>query len=95
MISNFTFSSQETFKILTTISLGRHIAAPQDKVWEVISKPGHLSDSHPFCQQNPVEKWPGVNSKDAVHFYSGKVVHRYFHEWINGKGYDLKHWRID
>lgn len=75
--------------LLTTVSLSRHIAAPTEKVWELISKPGHLADCHPFCEKNLVEKWPGVGAKDAVHFYSGKVINRYFNKWVKGVGYNL------
>ncbi|HLO89370.1 MAG TPA: hypothetical protein VK203_30780 [Nostocaceae cyanobacterium] len=90
MISTVTWDNQATLTNLTTISLSRSIAVPSQKVWAVISKPGHLADSHPFCQQNPVEKWPGIGSKDEIYFYSGKIVHRDFYNWIDGEGYDLK-----
>ncbi len=72
------------------ITLDRRIHAPAEKVWETISSPGNLSYCHPFCEKNPVEQWPGVGSKDAVHYYNGMVLHREFFRWIVGIGYDLK-----
>ena len=59
------------------------------RVWQVISTPGILSECHPFCQDNPVEKWPGVGSRDQVHYYNGLVLEREFINWIEGVGYDL------
>ena len=74
---------------LTTISLSRQIGAPTEKVWDVISTPGHLAQCHPFCEENPVKNWSGVGSQDTVYFYSGNVLNRYCKEWIKGLGYDL------
>ena len=73
-----------------TILLSRQIAVSTEKVWEIISQPSHLSYCHPFCQKNPVEKWPGVGSKDTIYFYSGEVATRDFKKWIPGIGYDLE-----
>jgi phosphohistidine swiveling domain-containing protein len=41
------------------VAVVRPIAAPGDKVWEVISMPGNLEHCHPFCAENPVQVWPG------------------------------------
>jgi hypothetical protein len=68
----------------------RVIAAPAQAVWSEISRPGNLEDCHPFCASNPVHSWPGVGSRDEVHYLSGWVYERSFREWIDGVGYDLE-----
>ena len=72
------------------VSANRHIQAPAEKIWAVISSPGNLAHCHPFCENNPVEKWPGKGSLDSVYYFSGWVYHRRFTEWIDGVGYDLQ-----
>jgi hypothetical protein len=57
--------------------MGYHLYAGQ---------PGSLS---PFCESNPVEKWPGENSIDYIHYFNGLKYQRVFIEWIDGVGYDL------
>jgi len=51
--------------------------------------PGNLEPCHPFCDQNPVEKWPGAESRDQIQYLSGWVLERRFSRWIDGVGYDL------
>jgi hypothetical protein len=58
-------------------------------VWQEISKSGNLIDFHPFCEENPVEVWPGKGSRDKVCYYNGLVLEREFTDWIDGVGYDL------
>ena len=72
------------------VSAERTIAAPAREVWDVISRPGNLELCHPFCTSNPVTAWPGVDSRDEVHYLSGWVFQRRFREWIEGVGYDLE-----
>jgi hypothetical protein len=71
------------------IAASRTIEASSDEVWSVISSPGNLEDCHPFCESNPVDQWPGVGSRDTIHYYSGWVLQREFSNWIDGVGYDL------
>jgi hypothetical protein len=66
------------------------IAAPAEKVWDVISTPGNLEFCHPFCKRNPVQVWPGPDSRDEVHYLSGWVYERRFLRWLDGSGYDLE-----
>jgi len=72
-----------------SITFKKTIAASAQDVWNIISSPGNLEDFHPFCESNPVEKWPGVGSRDTIHYYSGWVLQREFTNWIDGVGYDL------
>ena len=71
------------------VSVARLIEAPASEVWEAISQPGNLENCHPFCASNPVQAWPGPESRDEVHYLSGWVFERRFREWIEGTGYDL------
>jgi hypothetical protein len=72
------------------VAVAQPIAAPADRVWEVISTPGNLERCHPFCTENPVQVWPGERSRDEVHYLSGWVLERRFCRWIEGLGYDLE-----
>ena len=71
------------------VAASRLIEAPAERIWAVISSPGNLAHCHPFCKNNPVEKWPGKGSLDSVYYYSGWVYHRQFTDWFEGEGYDL------
>ncbi len=52
--------------------------------------PGNLEPCHPFCLKNPVEHWPGPESRDEVHYLNGLVFERRFCRWLDGAGYDLE-----
>jgi hypothetical protein len=71
------------------VAVTGHIEAPAAAVWDIISTPGNLEPCHPFCAKNPVQEWPGVGSRDEVHYLSGLIFERRFVEWIEGVGYDL------
>jgi hypothetical protein len=79
----------ETSKLSEPITHSQCVEAPKEEVWREISKPGNLTDFHPFCQSNPVEIWPGEGSRDKIYYYSGLVLVREFITWIEGDGYDL------
>jgi len=72
------------------IAAAQLIAAPAEEVWRVISTPGSLEACHPFCEKNPVREWPGRESRDEVHYLSGRVFERRFCRWLEGVGYDLE-----
>jgi len=72
------------------ISFAREINTSADQVWRAISMPGNLEYCHPFCAKNPVEEWPGPDSRDEIHYLSGWVMQRRFKKWIEGIGYDLE-----
>ncbi len=72
------------------VSQERVIAAPAESVWEAISEPGNLEPCHPFCASNPVDVWPGPDSRDTIIYLSGWSYERRFKDWIEGVGYDLE-----
>ena len=80
--------SESTFR--WPVSAQRHIAAPAQVVWQAISAPGNLERCHPFCAANPVQSWPGAESRDEVHYLNGLVYRRRFRRWLDGEGYDLE-----
>ncbi len=59
-------------------------------MWETMATGGALPQFHPFCQRNPVTRWPGVGSQDSIHYLSGVVLHRRFTGWDEGRGYALE-----
>lgn len=71
------------------VAIEQEIAAPAADVWRVISTPGNLENCHPFCETNPVQHWPGAESRDEVHYLNGVVYQRQFRDWHEGIGYDL------
>lgn len=77
------------------VAAAQPIEAPAAKVWDVISMPGNLELCHPFCKRNPVQVWPGPESRDEVHYLSGWIYERRFIQWIEGVGYDLEIGRRD
>lgn len=77
------------------VAVSESIAAPAQDVWAAIAMPGNLELCHPFCDSNPVTKWPGPESRDEVHYLSGWVFERRFSRWIEGVGYDLEIGRRD
>ncbi len=58
-------------------------------LWAIISSPSNLELFHPFCANNPIINWPGLNSFDQIYYYNGLILERKFVNWIDGKGYDL------
>jgi len=72
------------------VAVEHPIAASADRVWTAISAAGNLKICHPFCERNPVEVWPGPESRDSIHYLSGLVYERRFFRWIEGVGYDLE-----
>ena len=65
------------------------IDAPKSVVWNAISSPGNLNDSHPFCKKNTVQNWPGEESVDTLEYLNGFVLIRKFQTWNEGEGYSL------
>ena len=65
------------------------IDAPKSVVWKSISSPGNLNDSHPFCQENTVQNWPGEGSVDTLEYLNGFIIVRKFQSWNEGEGYSL------
>ena len=72
------------------IPLSRTMAVPAERIWETITTPEVLEQSHPFVDKNPAERWSGVGSRDRIYYYSGMTLTRHITRWIDGVGYDLE-----
>jgi len=83
------YFTEKTEKFKRPVSVSRKIKTSPQSIWLTIANPGNLGYCHPFCEKNSVSKWPGVGSKDIIHYYSGWVMQRDFVTWIDGEGYDL------
>lgn len=84
---DFSANNLQNFK--WPVAGSQKIAASPEKIWSTIAAPGNLENCHPFCDKNPVDKWPGVHARDAVFYYNGWVLQREFINWMEGVGYDL------
>lgn len=65
------------------------VDAPARVVWRAISAPGNLTDVHPFCASNDVDRWPGPGSRDHVRYHSGIHYQREALAWHDGTGYSF------
>lgn len=66
------------------------IDAAPEKVWALISSPGHLGECHPFVAANPVDQWPGAGARDHLEYYNGRRIVRDFVAWNEGLGYEIE-----
>ena len=48
------------------VSFEQEIEASLSSLWEIISKPGHLEQFHPYCKKNEAVNWPGIESQDFL-----------------------------
>jgi hypothetical protein len=63
------------------------VDAPARAVWDAIAAPGNLTNVHPFCAANDVDRWPGSGSRDHVRYHSGLHYERQALAWDEGRGY--------
>ncbi len=73
---------------ILSIKRTKNLDFPRDEVWNVITAPNYLNETHPFCKNNTVVRWPGIGSKDILEYLSGLTFEREFTQW-NENGYDL------
>lgn len=60
-----------------------------ERLWEAISEPGNLNDSHPFCDSNEVISWEDGGRSDRLVYLNGLNFVRRFKTWEEGVGYTL------
>lgn len=73
----------------TSIERSVYIDIEPAKLWTIISKPGILEETHPFCQNNEVVQWDCERSIDTIVYYNNRTMRRKFIDWNEGKGYQL------
>ena len=71
------------------VSRSLQIEVDNDVLWGIISSPGNLNYCHPYCKENNVEKWQGIDSRDSITYYNGLTLNREFIDWNEKKGYEL------
>ena len=81
--------AQQGMESTPPIEAAVDIAASAGDVWEAISERGNLTNVHPFCETNEVERWPGPGSLDHVHYYGGVHYQRDVGDWREGLGYQM------
>ena len=59
------------------------------ELWQLISEPGSLNKSHPFCKSNDVLKWEKQDHSDRLVYLNGLDYTRKFLTWNEGLGYTL------
>ena len=77
------------------ISFEQEINASSSKLWEIISKPGHLEQFHPYCKKHEAVKWPGIDSQDFLTYLNGKIYKREILEWDVKQSFSLLIGEID
>ena len=73
----------------TTIDRSICIDIELAKLWEIISTPGILEKTHPFCRTNDIIRWDCDSSIDTIVYYNGRTMQRNFIDWNEGRGYQL------
>ena len=77
------------------VSYEQEIDTSLSSLWEIISKPGHLEQFHPFCKKNEAVKWPGLESQDFLTYLNGKIYKREILEWNVKQSFSLVIGEID
>ena len=75
--------------MILPVSCSINLDFDNKKVWQIISEPGNLNKTHPFCKSNTVVKWDKDNHEDILEYLNGVILHRNFYQWDEGKGYEL------
>ena len=60
-----------------------------DTLWDLITRPGHLEDVHPYCSSNDVIEWDDQRCTDVLVYSNGRTFIRNFKPWNFRKGYEL------
>jgi len=59
------------------------------ELWELISRPGNLNRTHPYCLSNEVIRWDGEYHSDRLIYLNGRNYIRKFNTWNENEGYSL------
>ena len=71
------------------ISCSKVFDLSPEGVWEMITAPGNLNATHPFCDTNEALVWDGENHSDRLVYLNGRTYVRNFQTWDENKGYTL------
>ena len=72
-------------------SVSQSLVIPVAKLdlWQEISRPESLNDTHPFCRSNKAIVWSIDEHKDELVYLNGLTFIRQFVIWNEGEGYQL------
>ena len=65
------------------------LPACREKVFELLSEPGHLNYFHPFCNVNEIVTWNEHQHHDMIEYLNGLILYRNFSHWSPPVGFDL------
>ena len=61
----------------------------KEVLWETISSPNYLNNTHPYCKNNSVITWEKDLHEDQLVYLNGLTYQRKFSTWVPDEGYDL------
>ena len=71
------------------ISLKKTMDVDTNTLWELITRPGHLEDVHPYCSSNEAISWNSEGCQDVLIYSNGRTFIRNIEPWAFQEGYDL------
>ena len=80
----------KSIKTNSPISVRKSFDVSSDALWELVSAPGNLNDSHPFCKSNEAIQWDDEGHVDRLVYLNGRTYIRQFLTWDEGAGYTLR-----
>ena len=80
----------KSIKTNSPISVKQSFDVSSDALWELVSAPGNLNDSHPFCKSNEAIQWDEEGHIDRLVYLNGRTYIRQFLTWDEGEGYTLR-----
>ena len=75
--------------MILPVSYEIKINSSKEKLWDLISSPGHLNLFHPFCKKNKAINWNKNGKKDILIYLNGLKYIREFYKWDEDYGYSL------
>lgn len=70
------------------ISSSEKFGISVEQLWDLISSPGNLNKTHPFCKSNDAIVWDDEH-KDRLEYLNGRTYIRNFQTWSPNEGYTL------
>ena len=80
----------ETYTGRLPVSCSKKFKLSIEQLWDLISSPGNLNSSHPFCKSNEVINWENEERSDRLIYLNGLDYIRTIKTWDEGSGYTLE-----
>jgi hypothetical protein len=74
---NINSSKRNDFSFVGTIV----IHCTKERLWNLITTPGHLKNVHPYCKNHFSDNWTGVGSTDTIVYKNDKIRNRTVRRW--------------